>query len=79
LWGETLVGRLDPKAERKKKTLILRNLVFEPGLAAGGDFLPSFAGKLWDFARFNRCENMAFESVSPADLKPTLEQLVKQG
>jgi uncharacterized protein YcaQ len=78
LWGENLVGRLDPKAERKKKTLILRNLVFEPGFKAGGDFLSSFAGKLWDFARFNRCEKVALEKISPADLKPTLEHFFEE-
>jgi uncharacterized protein YcaQ len=75
LWGESLVGRLDPKAERKQKTLIIRNLAFEPGFEAFDQLLPAFNDALRAFARFNRCEKITWEKVTPAHLKPTLERL----
>jgi hypothetical protein len=74
LWGERLVGRLDPKAERKKKTFIIRNLALEPGFEAGNDFVSALNNALKTFAHFNGCEKITFEKVTPADLKPTLER-----
>jgi uncharacterized protein YcaQ len=73
LWGERLVGRLDPKAERKKKTLVIRNLVLEPGFEAGDDFLPAFYDALKACARFNGCEKITWEKVTPAEIKSMLE------
>jgi uncharacterized protein YcaQ len=76
LWGEEFVGRLDPKADRKKKVLIVRNLLFEPGFDPFGAFLPAFAGKLAEFARFNGCERVQFEQVAPAELEEALAPLL---
>jgi len=78
LWGEALVGRLDPKAERKEKRLIIRNLVFEPQFAAFEDFLPAFVAKLADFVRFNQCEHVVVEAVSPSKVKAPLTRLVRE-
>jgi len=69
LWGENFVGRLDPKVDRKNKTFLIRSLVFEPKFKAFHDFLPLFADKLWDFARFNQCEKVKLEKVLRADFK----------
>lgn len=80
LWGERLVGRLDPKADRKQKTLIIRNLVFEPWFAGPDfkqdEFLPAFMARLRQFAQFNRCETIKLEKVSPSKLKGPIEQLL---
>jgi len=78
LWGEDFVGRLDPKVDRKNKDLIIRRLGFQPGFEVGDDFLDAFAEKLGQFARFNRCEKISFERVSPAGLKGVLRRLVKK-
>lgn len=75
LWGEKFVGRLDPKADRRKKTLIVRNLVFEPGFEAFDGFLPALVNKLRDLARFNRCHTIEFDQVSPAKIKQNLAHL----
>ena len=78
LWGEDFVGRLDPKVDRKKKKLIIRRLAFQPGFEAGDDFLDAFAEKLGQFARFNSCEQVKFERVSPAGLRGILPRLIKK-
>ena len=67
LWGDQFVARLDPKAERSSKTLIIRNLVLEPGADAGSFNLP-LAQKLADLARFNHCQRVLFERSEPASL-----------
>jgi len=55
LWGDRLVGRLDPKADRQTKTLVVRNLVFEPGFQVSDEFIGQLKETLNRFARFNDC------------------------
>ena len=42
LWGDKFVGRMDPKADRDKKTLIIKKLVFEDNFKEYDQFLASF-------------------------------------
>ncbi|MGD9487339.1 MAG: winged helix-turn-helix domain-containing protein [Calditrichaceae bacterium] len=77
LFGERFVARLDPKADRKKKTLLIQNLVFEPHFNEYDKFFAVFANKLAEFARFNVCESIQFEKVSPAKIKTSLNRAVK--
>lgn len=65
LWGDQFVARLDPKAERSSKNLIIRNLVLEPGVDGESFSLP-LAKKLTDLARFNHCQRVIFERSEPA-------------
>jgi uncharacterized protein YcaQ len=76
LWGENLVGRLDPKADRKKKTFIVRKLAFESTLKDLDVFLPAFAKKLADLARFNRCNKIQLVKVTPSKIKANLKRLL---
>jgi len=74
LWGEKLVGRLDPKADRVSKKLIIRNLAFEPQFQGFEGLLPVLATHLQAFARFNRCQAVVLERLSPASIKSDLER-----
>lgn len=78
LWGEQFVGRLDSKADRKNKVLIVRNLVFEPKILVGDEFLTRFVEALGDFADFNQCERVEIENVSPIDLLESIRFLLKK-
>jgi uncharacterized protein YcaQ len=69
LWGREFVGRLDPKAERKKKTFIVRRMTFEPGFRDYEGLLPVLAEKLRSFAAFNGCESIVVEQVVPDKAK----------
>src|SRR3970282_1870176 len=40
LWGERFVGRLDPKADRGRKTLSIQTLLCEPEFMQFGELLP---------------------------------------
>ncbi len=77
LRGTEFIARLDPKADRKRAVLILRNLQFEEGFDEWEAFLPSFAGKLADFARFNNCAAIELEDVKPRKIASTLRKLLK--
>ena len=55
LWRGALVGRLDPKAHRQAKTLVVRKLALEPGFQVGEEFLAQLKDTLTAFARFNGC------------------------
>ena len=76
LWGENFVGRLDSKADRKKKAFIVRKLAFESTLKDLNVFLPAFAKKLTDFARFNRCDRIQLVKVTPSKIKADLKRLL---
>jgi uncharacterized protein YcaQ len=68
LWNETLVGRLDVKADRKRKILTIRNLVFEPIFKDFDRFPPIFKEQLQQFAQFNGCDDVIIEKISPSNL-----------
>jgi uncharacterized protein YcaQ len=72
LWGDKLVARMDTKAERKTKTLIVRNIAFERGFRDFNEVLPAFSIKLKAFADFNRCQNIIVEKTDPAGFKNKL-------
>ena len=78
LWGEHFVGRLDPKADRKAKTFIVRKLIFEPEFRAYEDVLPALAEKLHTFAAFNGCEQVILDQIRPAKVKAPLRRALKQ-
>lgn len=62
LWKTQFAGRLDPAADRKNKTMQIKNLVFEPDFNMTEEFQQAFISKLKDFTRFNNCEKIIFEN-----------------
>ena len=72
LWGNEFVGRLDPKADRKERTLVVRSLVFEPKFKDYDGILPVLAKKLRAFAAFNQCEQIRVEQATPKKIKTAL-------
>lgn len=74
LWGDRLVGRLDPKAERKTRRLLLRNVVFEPGFDDIDALFPRLAQTLRAFATFNECDEIVLEKCAPTRLRAPLRR-----
>ena len=68
-----VVARMDSKADRKPKTFIIRNLVFEPWFDEADALFGLLAARLWEFATFNGCERFAIEQVEPSKLRAPLE------
>lgn len=78
LWGTEFVGRMDSKADRKKKILMLHTFRFEEGFNKWEEFLPVFAAKLADFAVFNNCGRIDIDDVKPRKILPLLKKLLKK-
>ena len=72
LWGDRFVGRLDPKAERKKRLFAVRRLYFEPDFGDWDALLPALADKIVAMARFNGCDRVRLYSVRPAAMRAAL-------
>jgi len=76
LWGEKFVGRLDAKADRKLKAFQVVNLVFEPEFISFEEFLPLFVDKLVNLARFNCCEKVVLEKITPEKIRKNVNKLL---
>ncbi len=74
LWGDRFIGRLDPKADRKQKALLVRKLLFEPGFRDFEPVLPALAEKLRAFAAFNECDSLVIEECAPRKVRRPLQQ-----
>ena len=74
LCGERFIGRIDAKAHRKAKTLIVRKLIAEPSVREFYGVLAALASTLWTFAAFNGCEQVVIEKTTPAQLKKPLQR-----
>ena len=74
LWGQEFVGRLDAKADRKARTLIVKSLMLEPGVDDLDALIPALAGELRAFADFNKCERMTVERTQPANIRAPLRR-----
>jgi uncharacterized protein YcaQ len=78
LWGEEFAGRMDPKADRKKKTLLIHSLSFEKQFKVNDAFLTDLASRLWDLASFNGSSKITLKKVSPAGLKKVIMKSLKE-
>jgi len=72
LWGGRLVARMDAKADRKNKVLIVRQLNLEPKFKNPDEFSEQLVKELERFAAFNGCDKIEPGSASP----PSLQRLL---
>jgi uncharacterized protein YcaQ len=65
LWGDHLIGRLDAKAYRAERRLVIHNLVFEPTFHDLAAVRPAFIKALEEFTRFQGCDEWEISRVEP--------------
>lgn len=58
LIGDTFVARMDSKADRKQRTLIIHNLHFEP-VKLSEPMIAELVDSIKAFAEFNRCQDIS--------------------
>lgn len=81
LYRDKLVGRIDPKADRKARVLILKVLHLEEAFESHADdrFFLSLARTIDSFREFNACDGVVVERGEPETaaraLRATLEEL----
>jgi uncharacterized protein YcaQ len=65
LHKDRLIGRFDPKLERKTGTLILRALYLEPGVKPGEELVKDVAVAMRDFMKFHDARELVIERSEP--------------
>jgi len=78
MFGEEFAARFDCKADRKNKSLIVKNLVMENGIDKYEQFLPEFSEKLREFAAFNGCRKIHIQKTKPASVKKILSDYLNR-
>jgi uncharacterized protein YcaQ len=66
LHRDRLIGRFDPKLDRKTKTLILRALYLEPGVKPSAKRIADIARALRDFMAWHDAAHLVIEKSDPA-------------
>jgi uncharacterized protein YcaQ len=72
LWGHQLIGRLDPKADRAKGILILRNMEINLPKKLISEAIDSIREELERYMVFNGMDMLQIIRVRPAGLKKQL-------
>jgi uncharacterized protein YcaQ len=68
LWQNQLIGRIDPKADRKNKILIINHLHLEDKKINYNKFIPALSRTLKDFADFHNCEKIELSKSIPTKI-----------
>ena len=66
LHKDRLVGRFDPKLERKDGILRIKALYLEPGVKAGEELVKDVATAMRDFMKFHDAKELVIERSEPA-------------
>lgn len=72
LHKDRLVGRFDPKLERKTGILRLKALYLEPGIDVSEELVADVAVAMRDFMRFHQAKNLLIEKSAPPEFAERL-------
>ena len=72
LHNDRLVGRFDPKLERRESTLRLKHLHLEPGVQPEDDLVADIAGAMHSFMAFHDATDLVIEQSQPRGLRRRL-------
>lgn len=73
-----LVGRLDIKADRQNKTMIIHHIYFEQNQRLTDGLLVGLYNALQEFMVFHDCHSLVIEHTSPKKIRSELLSLIKQ-
>jgi uncharacterized protein YcaQ len=65
LHQDRLVGRFDPRLDRKTGRLILRAIYLEPGMGPSDELVSGIAGAMRDFMNFHKANELVIEKSQP--------------
>jgi hypothetical protein len=75
LHKDRLVGRFDPKLERKTRILRLKTLYLEPGIEPDEELVTAVAARMHDFMEFHQARDLVIERSQPTRFA---EELLKK-
>ena len=68
LHHDQLVGRIDPKMDRKNSRLIVRSISLEKGIEPGEDLIADIGQAFRSFMTFHQAHDLEFERCQPEEL-----------
>lgn len=77
LWQDQLIGIVDPKADRKQKTLLIQNIYFEPNFIPNDSFFYDLGKQLKKMMLFNQCERIKLIEASPSKYKTAIQKMIR--
>ena len=77
LYGDELIGRMDAKADRKSKTLLINHLAFEKGRKLDDQLTAALAGGLARFSRDHQCEAVRLSRCTPSAFRKQLKAVLE--
>ncbi len=75
LWKGNFIGRIDLKADRKSKALIIRNLHLEEKTTITNDLSKALGKSLHHFRLFNNCETLQYDTDQPKKLISKMKEI----
>jgi uncharacterized protein YcaQ len=72
-----LVGRLDPKVDRKQRALLVRTIYLEGREVITENLVHGIRGALAEFMTFHRCEHLEIARSEPAELAGLLRSTIQ--
>lgn len=76
LYDGCLVGRIDPKIDRRKQAFIIRALYLEKGIVVDEKLIDALGACIREFMVFHRCEVFMLEQAPDSKLKQALVSVV---
>jgi hypothetical protein len=77
LHKDRIVGRFDPKVERKTGRMILKTLYLEPHIQPDEELVADFVATMRDFMRFHKATELVIERSDPKDFGKKVQRLLK--
>jgi uncharacterized protein len=76
LHNDRLIGRFDPKLERKTGTLRLKSLYLEPGYKPDDILVSGIAAAMRDFLKFHNATTLVIEKSTPVEFGEKLSKVI---
>jgi len=76
LVGDSFVARMDSKADRKQKVLIVHNLHFEPKVQLTKPTIAKITDAIKEFAKFNQCRDIVIKKSNNKQVGKAISQAI---
>lgn len=77
LYGEKFIARMDVKADKSTKILLIKKLVFEKDYKYDEESIYKIGRKLKSYAKFNNCNSLRIDQTIPVKYKSKINKIFR--